>query len=145
MRPAFSEFIARIITTPQSANSRALSVHACLSCRAVARPEHSSLVSACQQHLSSMGDRKADPRTVFVRGVDASMSDAQLQELFGEVGPVKHAFLVRKGGKDGAHRGFGFVQFAVTEDAERAAADLNGKEFAGRKLKVRLGAERVGF
>lgn len=84
-----------------------------------------------------MGDRKADPRTVFVRGVDSSVTDAQLQELFSDVGPVKKAFLVRKGGKDGAHRGFGFVQFAVAEDAARAAAELHGAELAGRKLKVR--------
>ncbi len=83
-----------------------------------------------------MADRKADPRTVFVRGVDSSVTDAELQELFSDVGPVKKAFLVRKGGKDAAHRGFGFVQFAVAEDAARAAAELHGRELAGRKLKV---------
>lgn len=83
-------------------------------------------------------DKKQDPRTVFVRGIDASVDDTQLQEFFAEVGPVKNAFLVRRG-KAGPHRGFGFVQFAVQEDAVRAAADLHGAELAGRKLKVRGG------
>ncbi|KAL4452269.1 hypothetical protein ABPG75_007931 [Micractinium tetrahymenae] len=90
-----------------------------------------------------MADRKADPRTVFVRGVDSSVTDTQLQEFFSEVGPVKKAFLVRKGGKDGAHRGFGFVQFAVAEDAARAAAELHGAELAGRKLKVEGAVKRA--
>ena len=79
--------------------------------------------------------KKNDPRTVFVRGIDASVTNEQLQEFFSEVGPVKNAFLVRRG-KYGPHRGFGFVQFAVQEDAERAAAEVPGKELAGRKLKV---------
>lgn len=81
------------------------------------------------------GSKKLDPRTVFVRGVDAAVDDAQLQEFFAELGPVKNAFLVRRG-KGAPHRGFGFVQFAVAEDAARAAAELHGAELAGRKLKV---------
>lgn len=85
--------------------------------------------------MSGQEEKKQDPRTVFVRGVDNSIDDAKLQECFDKVGPVKKAFLVRKG-KDGPHRGFGFVQFAVQEDAVRAAAELNGTELAGRKLKV---------
>ncbi|PRW57348.1 RNA-binding 28 isoform A [Chlorella sorokiniana] len=88
------------------------------------------------------GGKKLDPRTVFVRGVDAAVDDAQLQEFFAEVGPVKNAFLVRRG-KDGPHRGFGFVQFAVAEDAARAAADLHGAELAGRKLKVEGAVKRA--
>lgn len=80
--------------------------------------------------------KKQDPRTVFVRGIDASVTDEALQEFFSEIGPVKKAFLVKRG-KDGPHRGFGFVQFAIQDDAARAAADLHGKELAGRKLKVR--------
>lgn len=44
-----------------------------------------------------MADKKADPRTVFVRGIDASVTGEQLQEFFSEVGPVKNAFLVRRG------------------------------------------------
>ena len=80
--------------------------------------------------------KQLDPRTVFVRGIDAAVDDAKLQEFFSEVGPVKKAFLVR-GAKGGAHKGFGFVQFAVQEDAARAVTQLHGHDLAGRKLKVR--------
>ena len=55
---------------------------------------------------------------------------------------MKKAFLVRRG-RDGPHRGFGFVQFALAEDAARAAASLHGAELSGRKLKVREGRLHV--
>ncbi len=87
-----------------------------------------------------MDAKKNDPRTVFVRNLEASVTNEQLQEFFSEVGPVKNAFLVKRG-RDGPHRGFGFVQFAVQEDAERAAAEVPGKELAGRKLKVQAALE----
>jgi nucleolar protein 4 len=86
--------------------------------------------------------KKQDPRSVFVRGIDASVTNEQLQELFSEIGPVKNAFLVRRG-KDGPHRGFGFVQFAVQESAAQAVAQLHGKELAGRKLRVESAVKRA--
>ena len=86
-------------------------------------------------------DAPSDPRTVFVRGLAPEVDDQKLTERFSDVGPVKRAFLVRQG-KDGPHRGFGFVQFALQEDAERAVAELQGVELGGRKLKAR-GARRM--
>jgi len=34
------------------------------------------------------------------------------------------------------HKGFGFVQFALPEDAQKAAEQLHNTEFQGRKIKV---------
>lgn len=75
-----------------------------------------------------------DPRTVFVRNVAYDVDDEQLNSFFSELGPIKQGFLVKKGG--GRHQGFGFVQFALEEDAERAVEELQGRELGGRKLKV---------
>lgn len=52
------------------------------------------------------------------------------------IGPVKQAFIVKGSGK--THKGFGFVQFALHEDAERAAKQANGVELGGRKMQVRV-------
>jgi RNA recognition motif-containing protein len=36
----------------------------------------------------------------------------------------------------GRSKGFGFVTFANDEDAKKAIAELDGKEFQGRNMKV---------
>lgn len=83
-----------------------------------------------------MGDTKKDPRTLFVRNISFDVADEKpLEELFSDVGPIKSAFLVRDKGAT-KHKGFGFVTYALQEDADRAAAELNGKPLAGRKLQV---------
>lgn len=87
------------------------------------------------------GEQEQDARTVFVRNVAFDVTDGGLEEVFGDVGPVRQCFLVKSKG-EAKHRGFGFVQFAIPEDAQRAVAELNGRELAGRKLKV--GPDRLG-
>ena len=83
-----------------------------------------------------MDERKTDKQTVFVRGVSFDADDQEFNDFFSDIGPVRQAFLVKsKGGAK--HKGFGFVHFALQEDAERATAELNGKELKGRRIQVR--------
>lgn len=86
-----------------------------------------------------------DLRTVFVRGVSFDADEKAVEAAFSDVGPVKSCFLVRQKG-DAKHKGFGFVQFALPEDAERAVTELDGKAVAGRKLQVlaRMGQGHQG-
>lgn len=85
-----------------------------------------------------MADQEAekDARTVFVRSVSYDVDQARLEEVFADIGPVRQCFLVTEKGK-ARHKGIAFVQFAIPEDADRAVQELNGRELAGRKLKVR--------
>lgn len=76
-----------------------------------------------------------DPRTLFIRGVDFAIDEKKLEEVFSDIGPVRTCFLVREKGKE-THKGFGFVQFALQEDAERAVQDLNNRTVGGKKLQV---------
>jgi nucleolar protein 4 len=76
-------------------------------------------------------------RTIFVRGVSREVDEETLQQLFGEVGPLRSCFLVKKDGQE-KHDGYGFVQFALAEDAARAVEALSGHFLAGRRLQVRL-------
>ncbi|GIL62661.1 hypothetical protein Vafri_16848, partial [Volvox africanus] len=83
-----------------------------------------------------------DLRTVFIRGVSFDANEKDIEELFSDVGPVKQCFLVRV--KDQPkHRGFGFVQYALPEDAERAVTECSGKSLKGRKLQVELADKRA--
>lgn len=78
-----------------------------------------------------------DQRTIFIRGISFDANEKDLEDLFSDVGPVKQCFLVRV--KDQPkHRGFGFVQYSLPEDAERAVTECNGKRLKGRKLQVRV-------
>ncbi len=80
-------------------------------------------------------DAQKDARTVFIRGVSFEATEKDLEEVFSDVGPVKQCFLVKVKGQP-THRGFGFVQYSLPEDAERAVEELQGKSVKGRKLKV---------
>ena len=92
-----------------------------------------------------------DARTVFVRGLDAAVTDDILSSTFSAIGPVKHAFLVKKRAAPGAiqltthHKGFGFVQFALEEDAVRAVQEMNGTRLSGRVMKVEGAKKRASF
>ena len=83
-----------------------------------------------------------DPRSLFVRGISFDVGDAELNETFSAIGPVRHAFVV-KDNRNGRHKGYGFVQYALQEDAERAVEDLHGTELGGRKIKVESAKKRA--
>ncbi len=55
--------------------------------------------------------------------------------MFGEIGQVESVQIITD--RDtGRPKGFGFVQMADDEAAEKAIAQLNGKEVGGRNLTV---------
>jgi len=88
---------------------------------------------------------------LFVGGLPFATSNERLRELFAGIGTVESATVVTD--RDtGRSRGFGFVEMATAEEAERAIAQLNGKDFEGRRLQVELakspagaGASRGGY
>ncbi len=80
-------------------------------------------------------EEEHDARTIFVRNLAFDVDQAQLEQAFADIGPVRSAFLVTQKGQQ-RHKGIAFVQYAIPEDADRAVEELNGKELNGRKLKV---------
>lgn len=79
-------------------------------------------------------------RSIFVRNLPFSASTTDLEVLCGSIGPVKRASIIQSG--DGVSRGFGFVKFAMPEDAMRAVAILSGAELNGRTLSIELALKR---
>lgn len=72
---------------------------------------------------------------LYVGNLSFQSSSHDLEELFASIGAVESATVVEDR-ETGRSRGFGFVEMANQEDGEKAIAELNGTEFAGREIKV---------
>jgi RNA recognition motif-containing protein len=72
---------------------------------------------------------------LYVGNLPFSVSEQDLEELFGQIGVVESANLVTD--RDtGRSRGFAFVEMDSREAADAAIASLNGREIEGRELTV---------
>jgi RNA recognition motif-containing protein len=90
--------------------------------------------------LFSLQSKPYTSHRVFIRNLPFTATTADLEELCGTVGPVKRASIIQ--GANGVSRGFGFVKFALPEDAARAASILHRSDFRGRALAVELAMKK---
>jgi len=72
---------------------------------------------------------------LFVGNLAFQTTSEDLQELFSQAGTVESASVVEDR-MTGRSRGFAFVEMSTPEEAAAAIEQLNGKEVAGRALKV---------
>lgn len=66
---------------------------------------------------------------LYVGNLTYSVTDEQLEKLFSQYGEVKEVNLI-------GSKGFGFVEMATNEEAEKAKEALDGYAFEGRNMKV---------
>ena len=78
---------------------------------------------------------------IYVGNLAHASTEDTLRKLFEQFGEVLSIKIItdRLTGKP---RGFAFVEMASKEDAGKAIADLNDKEFEGRRLTVNEAKER---
>jgi hypothetical protein len=72
---------------------------------------------------------------LFVGGLSFSTSSDGLRGAFARFGEVMSA-AVMTDRETGRSRGFGFVEMATTEEAEKAISSLNGTSLDGRMIRV---------
>jgi RNA recognition motif-containing protein len=81
-------------------------------------------------------------KKLFVGGLNYATTDDNLREFFAGVGTVESATVIidRMSGRS---KGFGFVEMATEEEAQKAIDELNGKELDGRTISVNIARPKV--
>lgn len=79
-------------------------------------------------------------KKIYVGNLPWSATEADLRDLFATIGEV-HSTAVITDRDTGRSRGFGFIEMDDA-DAEKAIAELNGRELGDRALRVNEAQER---
>ena len=74
-------------------------------------------------------------KKLFVGSLPFATTSDELREVFAKAGTVNEANVVTDK-MTGRSRGFGFVEMASDEEADKAIKELNGVEVGGRKIFV---------
>lgn len=85
-----------------------------------------------QNAQGSQGESDPTNTTIFVGGLDPSVSDEALRQVFGQFGELIHV-------KIPVGKRCGFVQFANRACAEQALSMLNGTELGGQSVRLSWG------
>jgi cold-inducible RNA-binding protein len=82
-------------------------------------------------------------KKLFVGNLSFTTTSADLESLFSQVGTCESASVITDRAT-GRSRGFGFVEMSTASEAQKAIAELNGKDLQGRTLNVSEARERSG-
>jgi len=85
------------------------------------------------------GDDRPAPEAgsqLFIGNLSWETGWQDLKDHFRQMGEVERADVAV--GRDGRKKGFGFIRFSTADEAKKAIDELNGVEFMGRPLEVRL-------
>src|SRR5262249_16616722 len=74
-------------------------------------------------------------KKLYVGNLSYSATESTINDLFSQIGTVDSVRLITDR-DSGRSKGFGFVEMSTDEEAEKAIAELNGKEVDGRALTV---------
>src|SRR5215475_5197807 len=88
-----------------------------------------------EERRGSMGKK------LFVGNLSFDTTSADLEALFAQIGSCESAAVITDRAT-GRSRGFGFVEMSSPGEAEKAIAELNGKELHGRAISVNEARER---
>lgn len=74
-------------------------------------------------------------KKLYVGNLPFSVTEGSLSDYFSQSGAVESCRIITDR-DSGRSKGFGFVEMATDEEAQKAVDDLNGKELDGRALTV---------
>ena len=81
-------------------------------------------------------------KKIYVGNLPWTTTDADLKELFTTYGDVASASVISDR-ETGRSRGFGFVEIS-DEGLQKAIQELDGRDYAGRPLRVNEALEKRG-
>eukprot|EP01047_Picozoa_sp_COSAG01_P021176 COSAG01_NODE_1222_length_11150_cov_2.405755_2_plen_93_part_00 len=83
----------------------------------------------------------SENKKLFVGGIPFAATEESITEFFEEAGTVDSVKIITDR-ETGRSRGFGFVEMASEEDAQKAINALNETEMEGRKIVVNQAKEK---
>lgn len=78
---------------------------------------------------------------IYITGLNYSINDADLNDLFAEYGEITSAKVIMDR-ETGRSRGFGFVEMVNDGDGQKAIDALNGAEFEKKVISVSVARPR---
>ena len=78
---------------------------------------------------------------IYVSNLSFSTNDDGLKELFEKYGAVNSAKVILDR-ETGRSRGFGFVEMASDDEAQKAIDGLNNKDVSGRAMSVSIARDK---
>ncbi|XP_067114997.1 RNA binding protein fox-1 homolog 2 isoform X1 [Osmerus mordax] len=85
-------------------------------------------------------DAKGSPKRLHVSNIPFRFRDPDLRQMFGQFGKILDVEIIFN---ERGSKGFGFVTFETSADAERAREKLHGTLVEGRKIEVNNATARV--
>ncbi|XP_019747826.1 RNA binding protein fox-1 homolog 1 isoform X5 [Hippocampus comes] len=85
-------------------------------------------------------DSKAQPKRLHVSNIPFRFRDPDLRQMFGQFGKILDVEIIFN---ERGSKGFGFVTFEHSMDADRAREKLHGTVVEGRKIEVNNATARV--
>jgi len=72
---------------------------------------------------------------IYAGNLNYSITEEDLEQVFAKYGEISSVKIIRDKYTDQS-KGFGFIEMANDDEAQRAIDDLNGTEVKGRELRV---------
>ncbi|XP_043945024.1 RNA binding protein fox-1 homolog 1 isoform X9 [Protopterus annectens] len=96
----------------------------------------------CQQQTQSSEntENKTQPKRLHVSNIPFRFRDPDLRQMFGQFGKILDVEIIFN---ERGSKGFGFVTFENSADADRAREKLHGTVVEGRKIEVNNATARV--
>ncbi|XP_030319201.1 polyadenylate-binding protein 1-like [Calypte anna] len=94
-----------------------------------------------KEREAEFGARAMEFTNVYIKNFGDDMDDDRLREIFSKFGKTLSVKVMMD--STGRSKGFGFVNFEKHEEAQKAVADMNGKEINGRMVYVGRAQKRL--
>ena len=94
-----------------------------------------SLLPAPDYETAQQQEPEIMAKKLYIGNLSYDVDQSDLEQLLGQYGQVEDAVVIMDR-MSGRSKGFGFVTMSNDSDADKAIAELDGKEYTGRNLKV---------
>uniref|UniRef100_A0A8C6J5A2 Polyadenylate-binding protein n=1 Tax=Melopsittacus undulatus TaxID=13146 RepID=A0A8C6J5A2_MELUD len=94
-----------------------------------------------KEREAEFGAKAMEFTNIYIKNFGDDMDDDRLREIFSKFGKTLSVKVMMD--STGRSKGFGFVNFEKHEEAQKAVADMNGKEINGRMVYVGRAQKRL--